>query len=256
MLFLTILYASICALAVARALQPIARSLNDSILLRRADVELANGTSMQYSTADNEPAGLEWQASGVLIKGGCSSTIQFITDCYELEMSDDPSLMLDPGYNPPRQRTEFLSNTKAADGTAWKYTWKSYYQSYDTGSDTFFHIMQIFSDTGGGPAVFLDILASGISLKDVTTDTIVATATLASFFETPLLHTLSVTYGPSGSFNYAITNSQTGASILQASQTGAVGSGENYIKFGLYRAVYTGMPSLKAWYGDYTAEQT
>lgn len=84
-----------------------------------------------------------------------------------------------------------------------------------------------FSDTGGGPAVFLDILASGISLKDVATDTIVATAALASFFETPLLHTLSVTYGPSGSFNYAITNSQTGASILKASQTGAVGSGEN-----------------------------
>lgn len=64
MLFLTILYASICALAAARALEPIARSLDDSIVLRRADVELANGTSMQYSTADNEPAGLEWQASG------------------------------------------------------------------------------------------------------------------------------------------------------------------------------------------------
>ncbi|KAF7986838.1 hypothetical protein HWV62_12606 [Athelia sp. TMB] len=116
--------------------------------------------------------------------------------------------------------------------------------------------MQIFSDTGGGPALFLDILSSGVSLKDVETETVLATATTASLFATPLLHTLSVTYGPSGSFNYAITNSQTGASILKASTTGTIGTGENYLKFGLYRAVYTGMPDLKAWYGDYTVEQT
>ncbi|KZP11497.1 hypothetical protein FIBSPDRAFT_871298, partial [Athelia psychrophila] len=32
--------------------------------------------------------------------------------------------------------------------------------------------MQILSDTGGGPAVFLDILASGVALKDVTTSTV------------------------------------------------------------------------------------
>lgn len=115
------------------------------------------------------------------------------------------------------------------------------------GASTFFHIMQMsvytgppklffvinnscplsFSATDGAPVYFLDILKNGVSFKDATTESVLATASLASILATPLQHTLTVTYGPTGSLNYVITNSQTGASIFKYSMKGHVGSGGN-----------------------------
>ncbi|KZP11496.1 hypothetical protein FIBSPDRAFT_962253 [Athelia psychrophila] len=104
MVFPTVL---ICSTAFALAAARLTGSPDAPVLLGRADVTLADGTSMQYGAL--APEGLEWQSSGVLVKGGCSSTLQFITDCYELELGGDPSQELDPGYATARQRIEFLT---------------------------------------------------------------------------------------------------------------------------------------------------
>ncbi|KAF7980787.1 hypothetical protein HWV62_36855 [Athelia sp. TMB] len=183
---------------------PLARFGDASPLASRTDLTLANGNSMQYGTLPN---GLNWQASGVLIKGGCSSTVQFIKDCYELELGSATNKQLDPGFSTPRQRIEFQTPSQN-DGTSWKYTWRSYYQKYDT--------------------FFLDILQSGVSLKDVKAGAVVATTSVASMLGTPLQHTLTVTYGPAGSINYSIVNSQTQKSIFKYSKANvSVGAGGN-----------------------------
>jgi hypothetical protein len=108
---------------------------NSSRLTMRTATVLANGTSMQYSSSPL-PNGLNWQASGYvwfvaqgqssniflyqtiplcrfLQRGGCSSTKQLIKDCYELRLTNDPSMQLDPGSATPRQRIEFLTAHRA-----------------------------------------------------------------------------------------------------------------------------------------------
>lgn len=49
-----------------------------------------------------------------------------------------------------------------------------------------------FSTDDGGPVFFLDILASGVYVKDVLAGTYVASTTLANFLTRPLLHTMTV----------------------------------------------------------------
>ncbi|KZP32176.1 hypothetical protein FIBSPDRAFT_848533 [Athelia psychrophila] len=188
-------------------------------------VSLSNGTSMMYGSLVAE--GLQWQSSGILLKGGCSPAVQYITDCYQLQLGSNTTAQLDPGSSTPRQRIEF-ETPKQGDGTSWHYTWRSYYQSNDLGSTTFFHIMQIFSAAEANPAFFLDILKQGVSFKDVQAGRVVATTSVATILATPLQHSLQVTYGPTGSIKYSITNSRTGASILQYSEPlGSVGAGGN-----------------------------
>lgn len=100
-----------------------------------------------------------------------------------------------------------------------------------------------FSTANSGPVYFLDILEDAAEIKDVLAGTVVASAPLSSFLNRSLLHTMTVReryffasfpfliswlrsqvkYGPSGSITYAVTDSQTGASILSFSKTGAVG---------------------------------
>ncbi|KAF8313784.1 hypothetical protein DL93DRAFT_1117928 [Clavulina sp. PMI_390] len=220
---------------------------------KRADVVLADGTSMQYSTAPLAN-GLSWQASGFLEKGGCSSDKQYITDCYEMRHVADPTQNLDPNAATPRQRTEFLT-AHQPDGSKWKYAWRSYIPSYDTGSTSFFHLMQIFSTADSGPVYFMDIIKDMVYVKDVAAGTYLASATLADFSNRPLLHTMTITYGPSGSVQFAITDSQTGAAVLSFSKSGGIGSDGTYLKFGMYRATYDGEPSTKAWYGDFVQTQ-
>ena len=85
-----------------------------------------------------------------------------------------------------------------------------------------------FSATEANPAFFLDILKSGVSFKDVEAGAVVATASVASVLGTPLQHTLSVTYGPAGSLNYSIVNSQTQKPIFNyIKANGSVGAGGN-----------------------------
>ncbi|KAJ7581625.1 hypothetical protein C8J56DRAFT_793572, partial [Mycena floridula] len=169
-----------------------------------------------------------------------------ITDCYQIYLDSNVTDQLQPGAKTPRQRTEFL-NAHAADGTSWKFTYRSYIPSYDTGSTHFFHIMQIFSTAASGPVYTLDIQGTDtINFNDIVKGIVLATTPLSNFANQPLLHTLVVTYGPSGYLHYTVTNSQTGAVVLQYKNTDiAVGSGGTYLKFGMYRATFSGMPGVK-----------
>ncbi|KAF8313836.1 hypothetical protein DL93DRAFT_1125129 [Clavulina sp. PMI_390] len=220
---------------------------------KRTDIVLADGTSMQYSSA-SLPNGLKWQASGFLQHGGCSSGKQFITDCYEMRLVADPAQQLDPGSASPRQRIEFLT-AHQADGSKWHYVWRSYVPNYVTGSTTFFHLMQIFSTATGGSIFFLDIIKNMVYIKDVVAGVYAASAPLSSFENRPLQHTMNITYGPSGNIWYSVTDSQTNAPIISFSKTGGIGSGGTYLKFGAYRATYQGESSVKAWYGDFVQTQ-
>ncbi|KAI0795130.1 hypothetical protein C8Q75DRAFT_530421 [Abortiporus biennis] len=162
--------------------------------------------------------------------------------------------MLDQGHlDSPRQRNEFLT-AKSADGTSVTYSWK-YYLSSQVGTSThFFHLMQVFSDGQGEPVVTLDAVNGQLAIVDVargcTTNKCPAVA-ISQFTDRTTLHTIKVTFGPNGKLNYAITNADTGASILSYSATGAMGSGGSYVKFGTYRATFAGMTAVNAVVGDF-----
>lgn len=108
------------------------------------------------------------RTSRLLYKGGCTSGKQLITDCYELDLSSDPSKNLIPESRTPRQRIEFLNDAAAGrvvgflytisvtqscifsnrtDGTKWTFTWKSYYSGHISGGEDFFHLMQMCVST-------------------------------------------------------------------------------------------------------------
>ncbi|KAF8313785.1 hypothetical protein DL93DRAFT_2167593 [Clavulina sp. PMI_390] len=248
---LLVAYLSLNAHLACEAAPPKASPVFAALNPKRADVVLANGTSMQYSKSPLAN-GLSWQASGFLESGGCSSGKQYISDCYEMSLVADPTQQLDPGAGTPRQRIEFLT-AHQPDRAKWKYVWKSYIPAYDTGSTSFFHIMQIV--TTGGPIYFMDIIEDMVYVKDVAAGTHLASATLADFSNRPLLHTMTITYGPSGSIKFAIADSQTGDAVLSFSKSGGIGSDGTYLKFGMYRATYKGEPSIKAWYGDFVETQ-
>lgn len=98
---------------------------------KRAQVILADGTSMQYGSSLD---GLKWQSSGMVVyflhvrrldadpNASCSEGVLIqgcnninITDCYSLRLDDDPNSELDPGGATPRQRIEFLTETGAGE---------------------------------------------------------------------------------------------------------------------------------------------
>ncbi|KAF8313786.1 hypothetical protein DL93DRAFT_1118251 [Clavulina sp. PMI_390] len=185
----------------------------------------------------------------------------------------DPTQNLAPGAASPRQRIEFLT-AHQPNGAKWKYVWRSYIPSYDSiynstnllvsfshnacpsaGSTSFFHLMQIFSTAIDNPVFVLDIIKDMVYVKDTAAGTYIASATLADFSNRPLLHTMNITYGPSGSIKFAITDSQTGAAVLSFSKSGGIGSDGTYLKFGIYRTTYDGEPAIKAWYGDFVQTQ-
>ncbi|KAF8313783.1 hypothetical protein DL93DRAFT_2058671, partial [Clavulina sp. PMI_390] len=167
-----------------------------------------------------------------------------ITDCYEMSLVADPTQQLDPDSATPRQRIEFLTahQPAASESPSVASTCSS---SCVFLSASFFHLMQIFSTGDSGPVYFMDIIEDMVYVKDVAAGTYLTSATLANFSNRPLLHTMTITYGPSGSIQFAITDSQTGAAVLSFSKSGGIGSDGTYLKFGMYRATYSGEPSIK-----------
>lgn len=90
----------------------------------------------------------------VFAAGGCVPQNQSMTDCYQMDLVGDPKGHLDPNHlNSPRQRIEFRSHDGVpgehcdelyrqgvefrralltmhyVDGSAWLFTWSSYYPS-------------------------------------------------------------------------------------------------------------------------------
>ncbi|KAF8343003.1 uncharacterized protein EI90DRAFT_3031035 [Cantharellus anzutake] len=215
---------------------------------------ISDGTSFRSGTLTTGLVGLKWQATGALYQGGCSAGLQNINTCYEMTLSSDPNAQLEPDAGSPRQRVEFL-NSRVDNGT-YRYTWRSYFNAYNTGGTRFFHTMQIFSATYGGPVYFTNLLVQGFQFQDAVTNEVLASIPVSDILCRPLQHTIDITYGQNGRINYVITDSTTGTIVMSyRSGQRSVGTGANYLKFGLYRGTWSGMPSLKAWYGDYTGRQ-
>lgn len=85
--------------------------------------------------------------------------------------------------------------------------------------------MQIFSIADSNPVYTLDLVSEKAAIKNFVTKTTLQSIPVASFYNLPLLNTIQVTFGPTGSFDYTIQNALTNAQIMHASGTGYTSSG-------------------------------
>ncbi|KAF5375953.1 hypothetical protein D9615_008154 [Tricholomella constricta] len=244
---------SLSLVSIALALVASANALS---LQSRAQVLLADGTSMQFGTVSSD---LSWQASGILYQG-CKDSVSFpinIVDCYGLTLSSDPTANLDPGGATPRQRIEFLT-PGAADGVTQKFKWR-YYLSSTVGTSTkFFHLMQLFSRGDGSPIITLDAVNGQIKIKDYKRDCLTTgcpAIPLASFTDRTTVHFVTVTYGPNGHMDYVVKDAADESNqLLRYTVSGPMGLESTSIKFGAYRATFEGMTIVKAAVGDFVNE--
>ncbi|KAM0747314.1 hypothetical protein T439DRAFT_359644 [Meredithblackwellia eburnea MCA 4105] len=249
---------------------------------------LAQGTSYTSGAISST---LRWQSSGALTIGGCNAAIKISTcypssftstnylaptGMYESSASDNERRSL-PNANEEqldardlaiveeesglvkrqelgRQRIEFLSWPGTPAGQTWTYKWSSYIFSGFTTNAHFLHTWQLLRrDGSGGPVLTLDYKVGLAVLGDTVRKCVACvTAPLSSFEGKVILHTLKVTYGPSGSAVYKAVDQASGKTLISYSASGDMGSNGS-IKFGLYRPVYPGVSALHALVGDYSA---
>ncbi|KAJ7736041.1 hypothetical protein DFH07DRAFT_944446 [Mycena maculata] len=241
------------ALASVFGIALAAPSSTDTTLQRRTTI--SDGNAFNQGMIGN----MTWQASGVL-ESGC--TLSTIVDCYHIFLTSNASAELDTNHlDSPRQRDEFHFPQVSA-GTPFSYTWKQYlYSSTGTGT-TWFHIMQAFGVVEDNPLVTLDAVSDTLRIKDYVRGTggpecgdIECPSTpLSNYHGTTTTHQISGTFGPSGNLLYAVTNTATGDQILSYSVDGAMGAGDGYVKFGLYRLTFENMTTANAVVGDWAFE--
>ncbi|KAF8063468.1 hypothetical protein FPV67DRAFT_245859 [Lyophyllum atratum] len=219
----------------------------------RAPVQLADGTSLQSGKISSL---LSWQASGILYQG-CTDSVNYpiaITDCYSGSLSSDPTANLDPSPGAARQRIEFLT-PGAADGTTHKFKWRYYLSSTVGTSSHFFHLMQLFSRGDGSPIITLDAADGQIVVRDFKRDcttTGCPSIPLANFTDRTTVHFVTVTYGPTGRFDYVVKDAANQShQLLRYTISGEMGSSSSSIKFGTYRAAFAGMTAVRAAMGDF-----
>ncbi|GAA5976522.1 hypothetical protein JCM11641_001328 [Rhodosporidiobolus odoratus] len=160
-----------------------------------------------------------------------------------------------------RQRNEFLSWPGAPAGTSWKYTWKTFQaRGVSTGSH-FFHAWQILRrDANGGPVVSLDYLNGQVVIGDTVAKCKQCAKLNGSFLKnwagSVISHSLTVTYGPSGSISYsAFGPDDTSNPILTYSSTNRDMGSSASLKFGNYRKYTEGQTKATAYLGDFTQTQ-
>nr|GAT52645.1 predicted protein [Mycena chlorophos] len=214
--------------------------------LERRLTVINDGTSEAGGTIE----GLTWQMTGVLDKGCTESTI---SDCYSLYLTSDTTKMLDPGFtSSPRQRDEFHFPNLAL-GASFSYTWKQYLYASTGTSSKFFHLMQLFDDAAGEPVITLDAVNGQIQIHDYVRGNGEASCgsaacpstNIANYHGTTVTHTISGKTGSSGKVSYTVTRDDNGDKILSYSAKGSMGTGITYVKFGTYRAVFSGMTTVK-----------
>ncbi|TDL20681.1 cytochrome P450 [Rickenella mellea] len=209
--------------------------------LKRATM-LATGTSGKRVTG-TLPNGLQWQATGQLAKGCDAST--GIKDCFSLSLTSNPNSQLDPKFG-DRQRIEFRTpNGKA--GKTQTYTWKYNVPANTPTSEHFFHMMQVFSETKGGPLITLDAVDGALGFTDFRSGapkkSQLPSAKISKFAGRTTLHKMVVTWGTKGKVSYTIADANTGEHILSYSNSGNL-TPEAYLKFGTYRKVFDGMKAV------------
>ncbi|GAA6005151.1 hypothetical protein JCM11491_002595 [Sporobolomyces phaffii] len=158
----------------------------------------------------------------------------------------------------PRQRNEFLTWPGAPAGSTWRYTWKSYQAPNTSTTASFFHAWQILRrDACGGPVITLDYQNGEVRIEDFVRGCFTCAQPLAAgvkyWFGKTISHTLTITYGLSGSMTYAaFSDTNLRRPLVTYSATGDMGSSAS-LKFGNYRAYVSGISSATAYVGDLVA---
>ncbi|KAJ7672089.1 hypothetical protein B0H17DRAFT_1208756 [Mycena rosella] len=193
---------------------------------------------------------MTWAASGIFTKGCTSSSI---SNCYGMYLTSNASAMLDTDHlDSPRQRNEWHFPA-VASGQAFSYSWKQYLDQ--TSSSThFFHLMQVFGDTEGGPLVALDALGNNLQIVDFITPSCGSASCPFTRSPTTSANTRPIPsregkFGPSGSLKYSVSGPN--GKILSYSRTGGLGAAGGYIKFGTYRLTFTPMTAVNTMVGDW-----
>ncbi|KAL1731406.1 hypothetical protein EV714DRAFT_283353 [Schizophyllum commune] len=212
---------------------------------------LNDGSKLAYGRAFDNQA--QWQMTGVL-EYPCTGDFANlgIADCYQFTLSADGSKNLDTKHlDSPRQRNEFRAHNAAA-GEEHTYSWKEYVaEGTGTGSN-FFHLMQIFDAVKGGPVVTLTARKGMVGVESGLCGGGCPSAAWESYVGRTTLHTMRITFGPSGSMSYNVEDADSGESIISADLSGALGGSTSYLKFGTYRKVYDGMTGVVAAAGDFS----
>ncbi|TRM63166.1 hypothetical protein BD626DRAFT_583624 [Schizophyllum amplum] len=197
---------------------------------------------------------LTWEASGVL-KTPCTDSKIAIGSCYSLSLSKDPNTNLDTNHlDSPRQRNEFRVPHGAAGETR-TYSWKMYLYSSTGSGSSFFHLMQVLDYVTLQPVVTLDARKGNVQIESSTLcKSGCPKIPMSAFTDRTTLHTMTITYGPSGSISYKIVDVSSKKTLLTYSAKGALGSSKTAVKFGTYRSAYSGMTAALAGVGDYTQQ--
>ncbi|KZS93834.1 hypothetical protein SISNIDRAFT_383254, partial [Sistotremastrum niveocremeum HHB9708] len=167
-----------------------------------------------------------------------------IANCYNLTLNSNAHKQLDPGFpSSPRQRIEFRGDSQTS-GTSITYTWKHYLAPTVGTSTHFFHLMQIFDESGGTPVITLDALSNKLQIQDYARSSCggkCPSVALNTYHGRTTLHSMKITFGPKGSLWYVVADATTKTEILTYEASGAMGGKSAYLKFGIYRAAFEGM---------------
>ncbi|KAL1746626.1 hypothetical protein HDZ31DRAFT_33777 [Schizophyllum fasciatum] len=195
---------------------------------------------------------LTWEASGVL-KTPCTDSKIAIGNCYSLSLSKNPKTNLDTNHlDSPRQRNEFRVPYGAAGETR-TYSWKQYLYSSTGSGSSFFHLMQVLDYNTLQPVITLDARNGRVQIESSTLcRSGCPSIPMSSYTDRTTLHSMRITYGPSGSLTYTVSDAQTKNTLITYSTKGALGSSKTAVKFGTYRSAYQGMTAVLAGVGDYT----
>lgn len=166
-----------------------------------------------------------------------------------------------------RQRIEMFSWPGVPAGETWTYNWKSYQAPGINTTSQFFHSWQLLRRDGcSGPVIASDLQTDSngtpaFSIADYITARRCTGANggcpsipMSAIVGKTMAHTVTVTFGLSGSFNYQLVDAAdaTATPLMTYSATGDMGASGS-LKFGNYRRAVAGISEVDTYVGDYSA---
>ncbi|GAA5970660.1 hypothetical protein JCM3765_001186 [Sporobolomyces pararoseus] len=198
---------------------------------------IADGTSAQSGVLRK---GIKWQASGILERGAnLQGQPVAIGDPYTIHMGAENTCTDEKG----RQRTEFLSWPPAEAGQTNLYKWRYHLSPSLPTAYKFFHMTQLFSREQGGFVLSLGLVhpqkmkINSIipECEGVAKDNLIE-CDAEKYWGKTTFHRMLVQWGPSGSIDYSVRDSETNETLLRYVATNIDVPAKGSIKFGLYRA--------------------
>jgi hypothetical protein len=111
-------------------------------------------------------------------------------------------------------------------GARYSFTWKQYLSTSVTTTSHFFHLMQVFDQTADGPVLTLDAVNNQMTFTDFVGDKCngnCPAVALNSYNGRTTFHSMQITFGANGKFDYKITDAVTGDEIMEYHATGQLG---------------------------------